>query len=60
MLRVGDDLALYANDTLLTTYNLPVENTNGSARIGLAVDAPSGTDTGSAWFDNLIIYRPAP
>jgi hypothetical protein len=56
--RVGDEVALYVNDTLMTTYRLPSETTDGSVRIGLALDAPSGTDTGSAWFDNLIVYGP--
>lgn len=58
--RIGDELALYANEILLTTYDLPSDSTNGSARIGLALDAPPDTDTGSAWFDNLIVHGPMP
>jgi len=58
--RLGDGLDLYANDTLLTTYHLPSESTSGSARIGLALDASPGTDSGSAWFDNVLVYATKP
>jgi len=55
--RSGDVLTLYANDTLLATYNLPAGNTLES-RIGLALDAPEGGSSGLAWFDNLVVRAP--
>jgi hypothetical protein len=56
--RVGDEIALYGNDVLLATYTLPPTDTERSACIGLAVDTPSDTHTGSAWFDNLVVRGP--
>ena len=56
--RVGDELAFYANGTLLTTYTLPAGNTL-EGRIGLALDAPTGERAGRALFDNLAVRAPA-
>lgn len=55
--RIGDELTLYANGTLLATYTLPAGNTLES-RIGLALDAPAGQDDGRALFDNLFVHGP--
>jgi hypothetical protein len=57
--RSGDELALYANGTLLASYSLPRGNTLES-RIGLALDAPEGGRAGQAWFDNLVVRAPKP
>jgi hypothetical protein len=57
--RSGDELALYANCELLTTYALPPGNTLES-RLGLALDAPGGGRAGQAWFDNLLVRAPTP
>src|SRR5262249_50284158 len=55
--RVGDELAFYANGTLLTTYTLPAGNTL-EGRIGLALDAPTSERAGRALFDNLAVRAP--
>jgi hypothetical protein len=57
--RFGDQLALYANDTLLTPYTLPSGDSARSGRVGVALNAPADTNAGSVWFDNVAVYAPA-
>jgi hypothetical protein len=55
--RIGDELSLYANGALLTTYTLPAGHTLES-RAGLALDAPDGQRDGLALFDNMFARGP--
>jgi hypothetical protein len=56
--RAGDELTLYANGTLLTSYALPPGN-RLEGRVGLALDAADGQREGRALFDNLFVHVPA-
>ncbi len=56
--RAGDELTLYANGTLLTSYALPPGN-RLEGRVGLALDAADGQREGRALFDNLFVHAPA-